>query len=85
MFADEGAVVVASTYTKVGGVYDIGFRHDPDRPLESLADYCLGCYTNLNLPHAHRHDLQVRRGVRGRRLPDQLDQELQLVQRRASS
>ena len=25
-------------------------RHDPDRPLESLADYCLGCYTNLNLP-----------------------------------
>jgi benzoyl-CoA reductase subunit B len=50
MFYDEGAVVVASTYTKVGGVYDNGFRHDPDRPLESLADYCLGCYTNLNLP-----------------------------------
>ena len=50
MFADEGAVVVASTYTKVGGVYDTGFRHDPDHPLESLADYCLGCYTNLNLP-----------------------------------
>ena len=50
MFADEGAVVVASSYTKVGGVYDNGFRHDPDRPLESLADYCMGCYTNLNLP-----------------------------------
>ena len=50
MFADEGAVVVASTYTKVGGVYDNGFRHDPDRPLETLADYCMGCYTNLNLP-----------------------------------
>ena len=50
MFYDEGAVVVASTYTKVGGIYDTGFRHDPDRPLESLADYCLGCYTNLNLP-----------------------------------
>jgi benzoyl-CoA reductase subunit B len=50
MFADEGAVVVASTYTKVGGVYDTGFRHDPDRPLETLADYCLGCYTNLALP-----------------------------------
>ena len=55
MFADEGAVVVASTYTKVGGVYDIGFRHDPDRPLETLADYCMGCYTNLNLPVARRH------------------------------
>ena len=50
MFYDDGAVVVASTYTKVGGVYDFGFRHDPDHPLESLADYCLGCYTNLNLP-----------------------------------
>ncbi len=50
MFYDEGAVVVASTYTKVGGVFDFGFRHDPDHPLESLADYCLGCYTNLNLP-----------------------------------
>ncbi|HXV76898.1 MAG TPA: benzoyl-CoA reductase subunit B [Candidatus Polarisedimenticolaceae bacterium] len=50
MFADEGAVVVASTYTKVGGVYDFGFRHDPSRPLETLADYCMGCYTNLNLP-----------------------------------
>lgn len=50
MFYDEGAVVVASTYTKVGGVYDQGFRHDPERPLESLAEYCLGCYTNRNLP-----------------------------------
>jgi len=50
MFADEGAVAVASTYTKVGGVYDFGFRHDPDRPLETLAEYCMGCYTNLNLP-----------------------------------
>ena len=29
MFYDEGAVVVASTHTKVGGLYDNGFRHDP--------------------------------------------------------
>jgi len=50
MFAEEGAVVVASTYTKVGGVYDFGFRHDPDHPLETLAEYCMGCYTNLSLP-----------------------------------
>jgi len=50
MFYDEGAVVVSSTYAKVGGLYDFGFRHDPDHPLESLAEYCLGCYTNLNLP-----------------------------------
>jgi benzoyl-CoA reductase subunit B len=50
MFADEGAVVVASTYSKVGGTYDFGFRHNPGDPLGTLADYCSGCYTNLNLP-----------------------------------
>jgi benzoyl-CoA reductase subunit B len=50
MFAAEGAVCVASTYTRVGGLYDQGFRHDPRRPMETLADYCLGCYTNLGLP-----------------------------------
>ena len=50
MFYDEGAVVVASSYAKVGGVYDFGFRHDPDRPLESLAEYCLGCMSNMSLP-----------------------------------
>jgi len=58
MFADEGAVVVASTYTKVGGTYDFGFRHNPDDPLGTLADYCSGCYTNLNLPS--RIDMLVR-------------------------
>ena len=50
MFYEEGAVVVSSTYAKVGGLYDFGFRHDPENPLESLADYCLGCYTNHSLP-----------------------------------
>jgi benzoyl-CoA reductase subunit B len=50
MFAEEKAVVVASTYTKVGGTYDFGFRHDAGDPLGTMADYCGGCYTNLNLP-----------------------------------
>ena len=50
MFYEEGATVVASSYTKVGGTYDFGFRHDPDRPLETLAEYCLGVYTNRSLP-----------------------------------
>ncbi len=58
MFHDQGAVVVASSYTKVGGFYDAGFRHDPSRPLETMADYCLGCYTNLSLPM--RKELLVR-------------------------
>ena len=65
MFYDDGAVVVASTYTKVGGLYDQGFRHDPVHPLESLAEYCLGCYTNRNLPsridliEQYMHDYQA--------------------------
>lgn len=50
MFSREGAVVVNSTYTRVGGLYDLGFRHDSKNPLETLADYCMGCYTNLGLP-----------------------------------
>ncbi len=54
IFYDEGAVCVASTYTQVGGTYERGFRHDPANPLESLADYCLSCYTNLPLPKRSR-------------------------------
>ncbi|PJA98634.1 MAG: benzoyl-CoA reductase subunit B [Ignavibacteriales bacterium CG_4_9_14_3_um_filter_30_11] len=50
LFYDMGAVIVASSYTKVGGVYDMGFRHNPDKPLESLGEYCMNCYTNLSLP-----------------------------------
>lgn len=50
IFYDMGAVIVASSYTKVGGVYDLGWRHNPDKPLETLAEYCMNCYTNLNLP-----------------------------------
>jgi benzoyl-CoA reductase subunit B len=50
MLKDWGVVSVASTYSKVGGFWDRGFRHDPARPLESIAEYCLGCYTNQSLP-----------------------------------
>jgi benzoyl-CoA reductase subunit B len=48
MFKRWGAVSVASTYSKVGGIWDLGFRHDPDRPFTSMAEYMLGCYTNRN-------------------------------------
>ncbi|TAH39456.1 MAG: benzoyl-CoA reductase subunit B [Planctomycetota bacterium] len=48
LFKRWGAVCVASTYSKVGGVWDFGFRHDPGRPMESMAEYMLGCYTNRN-------------------------------------
>lgn len=50
IFYDMGAVIVASSYTKVGGVYDLGWRHNPDKPLQSLSEYCMNCYTNLNIP-----------------------------------
>jgi len=50
IFYDLGAVFVGSTYTRVGGVYDEGFRHSSKDPLGSLAEYCLGCYTNRNIP-----------------------------------
>ncbi|MCL5405980.1 MAG: benzoyl-CoA reductase subunit B [Deltaproteobacteria bacterium] len=50
VFYEEGAVFVASTYTKVGGLYDTGFRHDPDQPLKTMAEYCLNVYTNNSLP-----------------------------------
>ncbi len=50
IFYDMGAVIVASTYTKVGGLFDMGYRQNPEQPLESIAEYCMGCYTNMNLP-----------------------------------
>jgi benzoyl-CoA reductase subunit B len=49
LFKRWGAVSVFSTYARVGGVWDGGVRHDPARPLESLAEYAMGCYTNLSL------------------------------------
>ncbi|MBI2837946.1 MAG: 2-hydroxyacyl-CoA dehydratase [Acidobacteria bacterium] len=38
LFAKWGAVSVASTYSTVGGLWEYGFRHDPERPLESIAE-----------------------------------------------
>jgi len=41
LFARWGAVAVASTYSTVGGIWEWGFRHDPQRPLESIAEQML--------------------------------------------
>jgi len=61
MFYEEGAVVVSSTYAKVGGLYDFGFRHDPDHPLESIARHMLEQnVTNRN--YLQRYD-QIERYV----------------------
>jgi benzoyl-CoA reductase subunit B len=41
LFETWGAVAVQSTYSTVGGTWEFGFRHDPDRPLESVAEQML--------------------------------------------
>jgi benzoyl-CoA reductase subunit B len=41
LFTRWGAVAVASTYSTVGGIWEFGFRHDPARPLESIAEQML--------------------------------------------
>ena len=41
LFAKWGAVAVASTYSTVGGLWEFGFHHDSNRPLESIAEHML--------------------------------------------
>ena len=41
MFSKWGAVAVASTYSTVGGLWEFGFKHDPNHPLESIAQHML--------------------------------------------
>lgn len=38
LFEAWGAVAVQSTYSTVGGTWENGFCHDPERPLESIAE-----------------------------------------------
>lgn len=41
LFSRWGAVAVASTYSTVGGIWEFGFKHDPQRPFESMARHML--------------------------------------------
>ena len=41
LFAAWGAVAVQSTYSTVGGIWEWGWRHDPEQPLESIAEQML--------------------------------------------
>ncbi len=50
LFRKWDARCVASTYPKVAGMVDTGsFRLDPEKPLESLAEYMIHAYCNLNM------------------------------------
>lgn len=59
MFSRWGAVAVASTYSTVGGIWEFGFRHDPQRPLESIARHMLQ-YNLCNRTFLQRYDQMAR-------------------------
>jgi benzoyl-CoA reductase subunit B len=61
MFAKWGACAVASTYSTVGGLWEFGFRHDPDKPFESVAMHMIAQnVTNRNFLQRYE---QIRRYV----------------------
>lgn len=61
MFAKWKATAVASTYSTVGGLWEFGARHDPDRPFESVALHML-CQNVTNRNYLQRYD-QIQRYV----------------------
>jgi benzoyl-CoA reductase subunit B len=61
MFAKWKACAVASTYSTVGGLWEFGFRHDPDRPFESIAMHMLA-HNVTNRNYLQRYE-QIRRYV----------------------
>ncbi|MBI3270123.1 MAG: 2-hydroxyacyl-CoA dehydratase [Planctomycetes bacterium] len=60
LFKRWGVTCVASTYPRVGGIWDWGMRHDPERPWESIATHAMNGYTNWNLA---RRQAMMRRFV----------------------
>ena len=61
MFAKWQACAVASTYSTVGGLWEFGFRHDPDMPFESVAMHMIAQnVTNRNFLQRYE---QIRRYV----------------------
>lgn len=61
MFARWEATAVASTYSTVGGLWEFGFRHDPDNPFESIALHMIE-HNVTNRNYLQRYD-QIRRYV----------------------
>ena len=61
MFAKWKATAVASTYSTVGGLWEFGFRHDPERPFESVAMHMLA-HNVTNRNYLQRYE-QIRRYV----------------------
>jgi benzoyl-CoA reductase subunit B len=62
MFAKWKACAVASTYSTVGGLWEFGFRHDPERPFESVAMHMLA-HNVTNRNYLQRYE-QIHRYVK---------------------
>ena len=61
MFAKWQACAVASTYSTVGGLWEFGARHDPEKPFESVALHMLA-HNVTNRNYLQRYD-QIKRYV----------------------
>jgi benzoyl-CoA reductase subunit B len=61
MFAKWKACAVASTYSTVGGLWEFGARHDPEKPFESVAMHMLA-HNVTNRNYLQRYD-QIKRYV----------------------
>ena len=61
MFAKWKACAVASTYSTVGGLWEFGFRHDPEKPFEAVALHMLA-HNVTNRNYIQRYE-QIRRYV----------------------
>jgi benzoyl-CoA reductase subunit B len=61
MFAKWKACAIASTYSTVGGLWEFGARHDPERPFESVALHMLA-HNVTNRNYLQRYD-QIKRYV----------------------
>jgi len=61
MFAKWKACAVASTYSTVGGLWEFGFRHDPDHPFEAVAMHMLA-HNVINRNYLQRYE-QIQRYV----------------------
>jgi benzoyl-CoA reductase subunit B len=62
MFAEWEACAVASTYSTVGGLWEFGFRHDPDNPYEAVALHMLA-HNLTNRNYLQRYE-QIERYVK---------------------
>lgn len=66
LFSRWGAVAVASTYANFSRAWEMGFEHDPKRPLESLAAF-LTFEHQANAAHLKRRREVIVRAARERR------------------